>query len=87
MILAPNWSLLQMNHNSSCNKVRRKVDSINRESSQCSAFIISEFNHSFVLMTVDFDNNGAAAGQNNSGSASQAQQNNANAASSGTLNN
>ena len=88
MILAPNWSLLQMNHNSSCNKVRRKVDSINRESSQCgSAFIISEFNHSFVLMTVDFDNSSAAAGQNNSGSASQAQQNNANAASSGTLNN
>ena len=87
MILAPNWSLLQMNHNSSCNKVRRIVEVINRESSQCGAFIISDLNHFFLLITVDVDNTGAAAGQSNSASASQVQQNNANASSSGTMNN
>ena len=77
MILAPNWSLLQMIHNSSSYKVRRQMK-VNLASA---TLIIS-----FLLMNIDIDNTNAA-GQSNSGSANQVQQNNANASSGGTTNN
>ena len=90
MILAANWSLLQLSHNSSCCKVRRNSDALIRVGRIHLSYFFnsdqsSDFNQPLLLASLYIGNSKAEA-HSNGDRAGQAQQNNAIASSGGVIN-